>query len=163
MDYLTGGEMFFHLKNERRFPEERAKIYAAEIVMGLDHLHSHNIIYRDLKPENIILEATGHLRLTDFGLSKEFKSGDVALTFCGTPEYLAPEVIAGHGHGKEVDWWSLGILLYEMLCGLPPFYSENTSEMYTMIQHSELQFPTSKFPHGRMSWEARSLITQVRM
>ncbi len=152
MDYLTGGELFFHLKNDHRFPEERVRLYAAEIVLGLDHLHSQNIVYRDLKPENIILEASGHLRLTDFGLSKAIASGERATTFCGTPEYLAPEIILGDGHGKEVDWWSLGILIYEMIGGLPPFYTQNVSEMYELIKFKELQFS------HRFSREAQQLI-----
>ena len=86
MDYLTGGELFFHLKNARRFSEDRARFYAAQIALGLMHLHDHNIIYRDLKPENVLMDGSGFLRLTDFGLSKEFKKGDLATTFCGTPE-----------------------------------------------------------------------------
>ncbi|GBG33972.1 Protein kinase, putative [Hondaea fermentalgiana] len=142
MDYLTGGELFFHLKNERRFRESRARFYTAEIALGLGHLHSKNIIYRDLKPENILLDSEGHIKLTDFGLSKRYTEGTQAQTFCGTPEYLAPEVITGVGHGKEVDWWSLGILLFEMLVGLPPFYSENVSLMYNLIQVGDLRIPS---------------------
>ena len=155
MDYLTGGEMFFHLKNDRRFTEARAKMYTAEIVMGLDFLHRQNIMYRDLKPENILLEDSGHIRLTDFGLSKEFRGKQLANTFCGTPEYLAPEIIVGNGHGKEVDWWSLGILLYEMLIGIPPFYTENVHKMYDLIQNAPLKFRFA------VSHEANSLITGV--
>ena len=101
-----------------------------------------------IQPENILLEDTGHLMLTDFGLSKEFKAGDVALTFCGTPEYLAPEIIIGHGHGKEVDWWSLGILLFEMLVGIPPFYKENVHQMYDMIQNEPLRVPSWLSPNA---------------
>jgi len=139
---MAGGELFFHLKNERRFSESRARMYTAEIALGLGHLHSRNIIYRDLKPENILLDSAGHIRLTDFGLSKRYEDGAQAQTFCGTPEYLAPEVITGVGHGKEVDWWSLGILLFEMLVGLPPFYSENVNLMYEFIQKAELRVPS---------------------
>jgi len=149
MDYLTGGELFFHLKNERRFSNGRAKFYAAEIALGLGHLHSKNIIYRDLKPENILLDAEGHVKLTDFGLSKRYAEGTQARTFCGTPEYLAPEVVTGVGHGKEVDWWSLGILLFEMLVGLPPFYSDNVSLMYNLIQVGELRIPSFVTPKAR--------------
>mmetsp|Transcript_23066 Transcript_23066/g.50346 ORF Transcript_23066/g.50346 Transcript_23066/m.50346 type:complete len:546 (+) Transcript_23066:298-1935(+) len=150
MDYLTGGELFFHLKNDRRFSESRCKMYTAEIAMGLGHLHSLNIIYRDLKPENILLDNTGHIRLTDFGLSKRYVEGSQAQTFCGTPEYLAPEVVSGVGHGKEVDWWSLGILLFEMLVGLPPFYSENVNLMYEFIQKAELRIPSFVSPEARI-------------
>ncbi len=149
MDYLTGGELFFHLKNERRFSESRSKFYTAEIALGLGHLHSHNIIYRDLKPENILLDKDGHIKLTDFGLSKRYVEGTQANTFCGTPEYLAPEVVTGMGHGKAVDWWSLGILLFEMLVGLPPFYSENVNLMYEFIQKAELRIPSFVSPRAR--------------
>eukprot|EP00499_Haloplacidia_sp_CaronLabIsolate_P008876 CAMPEP_0196781486 /NCGR_PEP_ID=MMETSP1104-20130614/9675_1 /TAXON_ID=33652 /ORGANISM="Cafeteria sp., Strain Caron Lab Isolate" /LENGTH=545 /DNA_ID=CAMNT_0042151719 /DNA_START=50 /DNA_END=1687 /DNA_ORIENTATION=+ len=153
MDYLTGGELFFHLKNARRFNEARARFYAAEIVLGLEHLHAQGIIYRDLKPENVLLDGDGHVCLTDFGLSKRIGPGQKAVTFCGTPEYLAPEIIRGDGHGKEVDWWSLGILLYEMMVGLPPFYSENVNLMYELIKRAELRFPSF------LSSQARHLLT----
>lgn len=149
MDYLTGGELFFHLKNERRFNESRSRFYSGEIALGLGHLHSKNIIYRDLKPENILLDNFGHIKLTDFGLSKRYVDGQQAQTFCGTPEYLAPEVVTGIGHGKEVDWWSLGILLFEMIVGLPPFYSENVNLMYEFIQRAQLKIPSFVSPNAR--------------
>lgn len=121
-DFLNGGELFFHMCNEIRFSEERARFYAAEIILALEHLHQHNIIYRDLKPENVLLDSEGHLKLTDFGLSKVKMSNDgLTSTFCGTPEYLAPEVIIGEGHSYGVDLWSLGMLLYEMISGINPF------------------------------------------
>ncbi len=142
MDYLRGGELFFHLKNERRFNENRTRMYAAEIAMALGHLHEKSIIYRDLKPENILLDNQGHVRLTDFGLSKRHKEGVDNTTFCGTPEYLAPEVVLDKPHDKEVDWWSLGILIFEMLVGIPPFYSENTNVMYEMIVKAPLKMPS---------------------
>lgn len=142
LDYMRGGELFFHLKQARRFTETRARFYCAQIALGLGHLHSNGIIYRDLKPENILMDEAGYIKLTDFGLSKATKPGDAATTFCGTPEYLAPEVIAETGHDRGVDWWSLGILLYEMLVGLPPFYSENVNTMYDLIQTAPLRFPS---------------------
>jgi len=141
LDYYQGGELFFHLKNNRRFPEPVAKIYVAEIGLALGHLHSLGVVYRDLKPENILLDENGHVCLTDFGLSKDVDPEDKAHTFCGTPEYLAPEIVTGVGHDKAVDWWSLGILLYELTVGIPPFYSQNVNEMYTKIQHGVLRFP----------------------
>lgn len=141
LDYYKGGELFFHLKAQKRFTETVAKIYVAEIALALGHLHSLSFIYRDLKPENILLDDKGHVCLTDFGLSKDVDPEDKALTFCGTPEYLAPEIVTGAGHDKAVDWWSLGILLYELTVGIPPFYSANVNDMYNKIQHGVLRFP----------------------
>lgn len=141
LDYINGGELFFHLKKEGRFAESRVKLYAAEIASALDHLHNLDIVYRDLKPENILLDSEGHICITDFGLSKQIESTEGTHTFCGTPEYLAPEVLKGQGHGTPVDWWSLGTLLFEMLTGLPPFYAQNVNVMYTKILSGELKFP----------------------
>ena len=108
IDFLNGGELFFHLRKETCFNEDRTRFYAAEIVLALECLHANGIIYRDLKPENVILDSEGHLKLTDFGLSKLQSSGDkMTYTFCGTPEYLAPEIVTGSGHNHAVDWWSL--------------------------------------------------------
>jgi len=152
LDYINGGELFFHLKKEGRFAESRVKLYAAEIVCALAHLHSLDIVYRDLKPENILLDSEGHICITDFGLSKKLEQEGGTHTFCGTPEYLAPEVLKGHGHGIAVDWWSLGTLLYEMLTGLPPFYAQNVNVMYQKILSGELRFP------NYISEEAKSLL-----
>lgn len=142
LDYINGGELFFHLKKEGRFAEARVKLYAAEIAAALDHLHNLDIVYRDLKPENILLDSEGHICITDFGLSKQIEKSEGTTTFCGTPEYLAPEVLKGQGHGTAVDWWSLGTLLFEMLTGLPPFYAQNVNVMYTKILSGELRFPS---------------------
>jgi serine/threonine protein kinase len=142
LDYVNGGELFFHLKKEGRFPEQRVRFYAAEIVCAIAHLHSLGIVYRDLKPENILLDSDGHICITDFGLSKQITPEEGTHTFCGTPEYLAPEVLKGQGHGHAVDWWSLGTLIYEMLTGLPPFYSQNINIMYQKILNGELRFPS---------------------
>jgi RAC serine/threonine-protein kinase len=154
LDYVNGGELFFHLQREKRFSEERVRFYCSEIVLALEHLHINGIIYRDLKPENILLTNEGHICLTDFGLSKEGieKEDDRTGTFCGTPEYLAPEVLKGKGYGKAVDWWSFGSLMYEMLTGLPPFYSQDVQEMYRKIMTDKLKFPPT------MSEGARILI-----
>lgn len=108
IDFLNGGELFWHLRKEHRFSEDRTRFYAAEIVLALECLHKNGVIYRDLKPENVLLDKDGHIKLTDFGLSKTGISGDnMSYTFCGTPEYLAPEIVKGSGHNKAVDWWSL--------------------------------------------------------
>merc|ERR1719408_684201 len=143
LNYLPGGELFYRLKREGRFSVERVRLYGAEIASGLGHLHGLDMIYRDLKPENILLDEVGHICLTDFGLSKESVSTpNAARTFCGTPEYLAPEILQGIGHGKAVDWWSLGTLVFEMLTGLPPFYSRNINHMYEKILKAELRCPS---------------------
>lgn len=143
LDYFTGGELFFHLKTIGRFDENRTKFYAAEITLALECLHKNTIVYRDLKPENVLLDEDGHVRLTDFGLSKESVQGKLLThTFCGTPEYLAPEVIHGAGYGQAVDWWSLGTLIYEMLTGLPPFFNQNLHVMYEKIVRAKLTFPS---------------------
>jgi len=150
LDYFNGGELFFHLKNNGHFPEIRARFYAAEIVLALECMHNNRIIYRDLKPENILLDEKGHIRLTDFGLSKELEEGlETTLTFCGTPEYLAPEVILGQPYGQACDWWSLGTVLYEMITGMGPFYDENLHTMYDKILRAKLTFPPEVSANAR--------------
>lgn len=143
LDYCAGGELFFHLGNEGRFDEHRSAFYAAQIVLALEHLHGQSIIYRDLKPENVLLDHNGNVRLTDFGLSKENvpHTDSGAHSFCGTPEYLAPEILNRKGHGRAVDWWSLGALLYEMLTGLPPFYCRDRNKLFEKIRTGSLEFP----------------------
>ena len=143
MDYVNGGELFYHLQKERKFDAERVRFYCAEIVLGLEYIHEKGILYRDLKPENVLLTGDGHICMTDFGISKEGLSAADArtATFCGTPEYLAPEVLDGNGYGKAVDWWSFGTLMYEMLTGLPPFYSQDVQVMYQKIMTAKLVIP----------------------
>lgn len=157
LDYVNGGELFYHLQRDKRFSEDRVRFYGAEIVLALEYLHAAGVVYRDLKPENLLLTDEGHICMTDFGLCKEglFSPEDRTETFCGTPEYLAPEVLVGHGYGKAVDWWSFGSLLYEMLTGLPPFYSQDVQEMYRKIMTDKLTFP--EFVHP----DARSLLEQL--
>jgi len=158
LDFVNGGELFFHLQREKKFPESRVRFYAAEILLALEHLHENGIIYRDLKPENLLLTNDGHICLTDFGLCKEGieKESDRTATFCGTPEYLAPEVLKGKGYGKAVDWWSYGCLVYEMFTGLPPFYHEDVQEMYKKkIMNEPLRFPPD------MSKDAINLLEQL--
>ncbi|OBT53148.1 AGC/AKT protein kinase [Pseudogymnoascus sp. 24MN13] len=142
--FVNGGELFHHLQKEQRFDINRSRFYTAELLCALECLHGFNVIYRDLKPENILLDYSGHIALCDFGLCKlDMKDEDRTNTFCGTPEYLAPELLLGQGYTKSVDWWTLGVLLYEMLTGLPPFYDENTNEMYRKILSEPLHFPGS--------------------
>ncbi|KAJ1670992.1 Serine/threonine-protein kinase Sgk2 [Coemansia sp. RSA 25] len=161
LDYVNGGELFFHLQRERRFSENRARFYAAEITSALEYLHGMGVVYRDLKPENCLLDADGHVKIVDFGLAKEVgpvvwrtegsalysvEEGGKTGTFCGTPEYLAPEVLLRQRYGKEVDWYCLGAVLYEMLTGLPPFYDQDNNTMYRRILHEPLHFPATLPP-----------------
>ncbi|OHS99266.1 AGC family protein kinase [Tritrichomonas foetus] len=141
IDYIPGGELFGRLKEEGAFSVDRVKLYAAEIAIGIGHLHSLGIIYRDLKPENILVDIDGHLKLTDFGMVKELEEKNSTSTFCGTPEYLSPEMLCGKSYTKAVDWWSYGIIIYEMLTGLPPFYDENVNNMYAQIVSGTVIFP----------------------
>ncbi|KAL6947215.1 Serine/threonine protein kinase, AGC [Hanseniaspora vineae] len=139
---INGGELFYHLQKEGRFTLSRSRFYTAELLVALESLHALNVIYRDLKPENILLDYQGHIALCDFGLCKlDMKDKDKTSTFCGTPEYLAPELLLGEGYTRVVDWWTLGVLLYEMLTGLPPYYDEDIPTMYKKILQEPLKFP----------------------
>ncbi|KAK8402567.1 hypothetical protein O3P69_000748 [Scylla paramamosain] len=138
-EYVCGGELFAYLRNAGKFPLLSATFYAAEIVSALEYLHSLNIVYRDLKPENLLLDKEGHLKITDFGFAKRLT--DRTWTLCGTPEYLAPEIIQSKGHNKAVDWWALGILIYEMLAGYPPFFDENPFAIYEKILVGRVDWP----------------------
>jgi protein-serine/threonine kinase len=143
LEYCPGGELFFHLSRAGRFSEERCKFYASEICLAISHLHSYRIIYRDLKPENLLLDSEGHLKLTDFGLSKQgVEDNFSATTQCGTPEYLAPEILRRRGHGRAVDWYSLGALMFEMLTGLPPYYSKDRAKLFARIERGTLEYPS---------------------
>jgi len=139
LEYVCGGEVFTHLRKAGKFPNDVGKFYAAEIILAFEHLHSLNIVYRDLKPENLLLDQYGHIKITDFGFAK--KVPERTFTLCGTPEYLAPEIIQSKGLGKAVDWWALGILIYEMLVGYPPFFDESPFRIYEKILEGKLQFP----------------------
>ncbi|KAL9598382.1 MAG: hypothetical protein Q9219_004544 [cf. Caloplaca sp. 3 TL-2023] len=141
--YMSGGELFWHLQKAGRFNESRAKFYIAELILALQHLHKYDIVYRDLKPENILLDANGHIALCDFGLSKaNLTKDDTTNTFCGTTEYLAPEVLLDEqGYTTMVDFWSLGVLVFEMCCGWSPFYADDTQQMYKNIAFGKVRFP----------------------
>ncbi|KAM6466067.1 ribosomal protein S6 kinase beta-2 [Liasis olivaceus] len=142
LECLSGGELFMQLEREGIFLEDTACFYLSEITLALGHLHFNGIIYRDLKPENIMLNSQGHIKLTDFGLCKEsIHDGAVTHTFCGTIEYMAPEILMRSGHNRAVDWWSLGTLMYDMLTGSPPFTAENRKKTIDKILKGKLLFP----------------------
>lgn len=147
LEYIPGGEMFTLLRDKNSFPANQAKFYAAHIVTIFDYLHSKNIIYRDLKPENILIQPSGFLKLTDFGFAK-YITGQT-YTLCGTPEYLAPEIIANKGHGKPVDWWTLGVLLYEMMVGIDPFNDPDPMMVYQKIIKGKIKFPKNIDKDGK--------------
>lgn len=140
-EYIPGGELYSHLRRSKAFELSLYQFYSVEVACALHHLHLLKIVYRDLKPENILLTKEGHIRLTEFGLAKRIDiANGQTFTLCGTPEYLAPEVILGHGYGTSVDWWGLGILMYEMVMGFPPFFGKNPFTVYQKILEGKLQF-----------------------
>ncbi|CAE6384396.1 unnamed protein product [Rhizoctonia solani] len=162
MDFVPGGELFTLLRKSRRFPSPVAKFYTAEVVLAIDYLHSHEIIYRDLKPENILLGADGHIKLTDFGFAKIVP--DITWTLCGTPDYLAPEIVNQKSYNKSVDWYAVGILLYEMLAGAPPFFSEepNPMRLYEKIRAGRIEYPRH-FEPGAVDLMRGLLVTDLSL
>nr|KAF7439480.1 hypothetical protein H0235_001871 [Vespula pensylvanica] len=152
LDFLRGGDLFTRLSKEVMFTEEDVKFYLAELALALDHIHKLGIIYRDLKPENILLDTEGHISLTDFGLSKQSLDNSKAYSFCGTIEYMAPEIVNRKGHSYAADWWSFGILMFEMLTGALPFQGANRKETMTQILKAKLTMPSN------ISLEARALL-----
>ncbi|KAL1957719.1 hypothetical protein VTO42DRAFT_5562 [Malbranchea cinnamomea] len=149
LEYCPGGEIFSFLRRAKRFNEATARFYAAEIVLIFEFLHDvQGVAYRDLKPENLLLDAEGHIKLVDFGFAKRLYSMET-YTLCGTPEYLAPEVIHNRGHGLAVDWWALGILIYEFLVGQPPFWDPNPMCIYEQIVEGHIRFPHNISPAAR--------------
>ncbi|CAK4126203.1 unnamed protein product [Aphanomyces euteiches] len=139
LEYVIGGEFFTHLRKAGRFDFNTTKFYSAQVVSIFEYLHSQDFIYRDLKPENLLLDHEGFIKITDFGFAKRvaFKT----YTLCGTPEYIAPEVLLNKGHGKGVDWWTLGILIFEMLAGQPPFCDDDPMGIYQQILSGKINFP----------------------
>ncbi|KAL2368184.1 AGC/PKA protein kinase [Blastomyces gilchristii SLH14081] len=154
MDFVEGGELFSLLRKSQRFPNPVAKFYAAEVTLALEYLHDHHIVYRDLKPENLLLDRHGHLKITDFGFAKEVR--DITWTLCGTPDYLAPEVVSSKGYNMSVDWWSLGILIFEMLCGFTPFWDGGSPmRIYENILKCRVKYPPYMHP------DAQDLLSQL--
>ncbi|KAE8662790.1 Serine/threonine-protein kinase AtPK2/AtPK19 [Hibiscus syriacus] len=156
LDFVNGGHLFFQLHRHGLFREDQARIYAAEIVSAVSHLHANGIMHRDLKPENILLDADGHLILTDFGLAKQFDANKISNSLCGTVEYMAPEIITGKGHDKAADWWSVGALIFEMLTRkVASFYRRKQGKIQQKIVKERMKLP--KF----LSSEAHSLLKGV--
>nr|QWX95776.1 serine/threonine kinase isoform A [Strongyloides stercoralis] len=159
MEFAIGGDLYYHLNKQVQifregFSESRTRFYGAEIVLALGYLHENNIVYRDLKLENLLLDKDGHIKIADFGLCKEDISfGDRTRTFCGTPEYIAPEVLEDNDYGRSVDWWGVGVVMYEMMCGRLPFYSKDHEKLFELILSGNLRFPS------KLSSEARVLLS----
>ena len=154
MELCTAGELFYHLQKRKQFSENDAKFYLAQVVQGIQYLHQKGVIYRDLKPENCLIDQNGNLKLADFGLSKQTRQ--TSYSFCGSPEYLAPEMLSVAGHDSQLDVYQIGVLMYELLIGLPPFYdADDTQRMFEKIMHSQLRLPS------RLSVEAKFLLTEL--
>jgi serine/threonine protein kinase len=153
---VNGGEIFTYISKEKRFHEKRVRQYAAEMVHAIGYLHFNSIIYRDLKPENVLLDTDGHIKIIDFGLAKtKMKAGQRTFSFCGTPEYMAPEIASSTGHSFSSDWYNLGTLVYEMLAGQPPHWN---ADKFIMMQNRINSQPTMK---SNFSQEAKSFLTGI--
>ncbi|XP_031435444.1 protein kinase C epsilon type [Clupea harengus] len=142
MEYVNGGDLMFQIQRSRKFDEQRSRFYAAEVTSALMFLHQNGVIYRDLKLDNILLDAEGHCKLADFGMCKEgILNGVTTTTFCGTPDYIAPEILQELEYGPSVDWWALGVLMYEMMAGQPPFEADNEDDLFESILHDDVLYP----------------------
>ena len=155
-DFMQGGDMYFHMHEQKKFEFDLTQFYISELVLALEYLHKNNMVYRDLKPENILLDSKGHIKITDFGLSKMFNSSkEKAFTICGTIQYLAPEMFTNKGYDKMVDWWALGCLIYEMLVGQLPFPIKRGAKINLDIFKNKIKFPRY------LNEDARDLISQL--
>uniref|UniRef100_A0A0N5B845 Protein kinase C n=1 Tax=Strongyloides papillosus TaxID=174720 RepID=A0A0N5B845_STREA len=142
MEYVNGGDLMFQIQRARKFDEARARFYAAEVTCALQFLHKHEVIYRDLKLDNILLDSEGHCRIADFGMCKEgINANKLTSTFCGTPDYISPEILQEMEYGVSVDWWALGVLMYEMMAGQPPFEADNEDDLFEAILHDDVLYP----------------------
>ena len=141
LDYCPGGEIYRLLRRRHRFCERETQFYAAQLVLAIEAMHKKNILYRDLKPENVLIDSDGYLKITDFGLSKQDIEKTGAKSICGTPEYIAPEIISKKPYGKPVDWWTFGSFVYEMMAGTPPFYVSDRTELFHHIKNDEPHYP----------------------
>ena len=157
LELINGGELFTYLRSVESLPSDQCRFYAATVTSCFEYLHSKNIIFRDLKPENLLIGNDGYLKLTDFGFAKILNEGRT-FTICGTPEYIAPEVILNQGHGKAVDWWTIGVLIYEMHAGIDPFSDDDTMGIYKNILKGKISFPSIFDKEAR---EAKSLIRHL--
>ena len=155
-EFMQGGELFFHLYRDKRFTNEKARFYSIEIILAIEFLHQKKMMYRDLKPENVLIDKKGHIKLTDFGLSKILsKEKEKTYTICGTPQYLAPEILAGEGYDDAVDWWSLGCILYKMLIGVDPFHFSRDESLCAEM------FEVDVFIPDYVSKQAKDLINKL--
>jgi len=156
LDYCPGGDLSLHLANKGVFTEDETRFYIAELILAIEHIHSHNVIYRDLKPENILLDEQGHVKLADFGLAKEgIGNDDLARSFCGSPAYLSPEMVKRRGVGKAADIYGIGTVIFEMLTGEAPYYNDEIPKLYQNIARAKLEIPNN------LSAEAKDLITKL--
>ncbi|CAG9321787.1 unnamed protein product [Blepharisma stoltei] len=158
LEYVPGGELFSYLRNLGKIDNVQTRFYAAQMTLMFEYLHSLNIVYRDLKPENLLIAPDGYLKLTDFGFSKVVEGR--TYTLCGTPEYFAPEILLNKGHGKPVDWWTLGIIIYEMLAGIDPFNDEDPMVVYQKILKGKIKFPRG-FDKGAKSLVKHLLVADL--
>ena len=144
MPFIRGGELYKIYQAQKRFEEPQVKFYIAQMIMAIGYLHSKGIVHRDLKLENVLVDQKGYIKIIDYGLAKMLKDNEEATSFCGTPEYLAPEMVTQEGHDKAVDWWAIGVLMYEMLIGVTPFFNKNKNMLLTKIKQSKVIFPDRK-------------------